>query len=398
MHVAFWSPAWPLAKYPNGIITHVHAMKLELERRGHRVSVFTATLDDCGRGDGVFLVRRSRWDNLRDRLLRAHGEWTSFNLSTSIAAAIAREHRRNPIDIIEMEESFGWCADVERRTALPMVVKLHGPAFLTMLEGERETPFGREKVAREGRALARCHTIVSPSQANLQRTIERYGLAGKDTQVIVNPISMDESGPVWDLNGCDRRTILFVGRFDPHKGADVLLRAMRSVLQSYPDARLIFVGPDKGLPAPSGGVQRFAAYRDALFPPEARARIDFRGRLPHAELGVLRAAAMVTVVASRWESQCYTLLEAMAQGCPVVSTDAGACPEIVTHGRTGLIARSEDPEAFAAQICAVFRDPDAAAAMGCAAREHVQRHFSVTTVVDTMLERFQRTITAHGAR
>lgn len=398
MHVAFWSPAWPLEKYPNGIITHVHAMKLELERRGHRVSVFTATLDDSGRGDGVFPVQRSRWDNLRDRMSRVRGEWTSFGLSTAIAAAIAREHRRNPIDIIEMEESFGWCAEVQQRTALPMVVKLHGPAFLTLMEGERVTPFGREKVAREGRALARCHTIVSPSQANLRRTIERYGLADKDTQVIVNPIAMEESGPVWDLSGCERRTVLFVGRFDLHKGADVVLRAMLSVLQTYPDARLVFVGPDKGLPAPGGGTQRFAAYRDALFPPEARARIDFRGRLPHAELGALRAAAMVTVVASRWESQCYTLLEAMAQGCPVISTDAGACPEIVTHGKTGLIARSEDPDAFAAQICAVFREPDAAAVMGRAAREHVRQHFSATTVVDAMLERFQRTIAAHRAR
>lgn len=398
MHVAFWSPAWPLEKYPNGIITHVHAMKLELERRGHRVSVFTATLDDSGRGDGVFLVRRSRWDNLRDRLSRVHGEWTSFSLSTSIAASIAREHRRNPIDIIEMEESFGWCAAVQRRTGLPMVVKLHGPAFLTMIEGERDTPFGREKVVREGRALARCHTIISPSQANLQRTVERYGLKNTEAQVIVNPIAVDESGPVWDLSACDRRTILFVGRFDAHKGADVVLQAMLSVLQSYPDARLVFVGPDKGLSVPGRGTLRFDAYRDALFPPEARARIDFRGRLPHAELGALRAGAMVTVVASRWESQCYTLLEAMAQGCPVVSTDAGACAEIVTHGRTGLLARSEDPEALAAQICAIFQDPDAAADLGRAARDHVLQHFSAATVVDAMLDRFERTIAAYRAR
>lgn len=397
MHVAFWSPAWPLEKYPNGIITHVHAMKMELERRGHRVSVFTGTLDESGTQDGVFLVRSSRWGNLKDRMSRRRGEWTSFNLSGAIAAAMLREHRRNPIDLVEMEESFGWCADIQQRTSLPVVVKLHGPAFLTMLESEQETSFGREKIEREGRALARCHTIVSPSEANLRCTIERYGLAKKETQVIVNPIAMEECAPVWALNSCDRRTILFVGRFDLHKGADVMLRAMRSVLRSYPDARLVFVGPDRGLPFPDRGILKFMSYRDALFPPEARTKIDFRGRLPHAELPALRAAAIVTVVASRWESQCYTLLEAMAQGCPVVSTDAGACAEIVSHGRTGLLARSEDPESFAAQICAVFSDPGAAAGMGCAARDYVRRHFSVETVVDVTLERFQRTIAAHRA-
>lgn len=370
-------------------------MKTELERRGHRVSVFTGTLDESGMQDGVFLVRRSRWDNLKDRMSRTHGEWTSFSLSAAIAAAMLREHRRNPIDIVEMEESFGWCADVQRRTSLPMVVKLHGPAFLTMLESEQETPFGRKKIRQEGRSLARCHTIISPSEANLRRTIERYGLVNKETQVIVNPIAMEGCVPAWSLNGCDRRTILFVGRFDLHKGADVVLRALPSVLRGYPDARLIFVGPDKGVPLPDRGMLRFMDYCDALLPPETRTRIDFRGRLPHAELPALRAAAMVTVVASRWESQCYTLLEAMAQGCPVVSTDAGACAEIVSHGKTGLLAKSEDPESFAARICAIFGDPAAAAAMGCAAQDHVRARFSAEAVVEATLDRFQTTIAAH---
>lgn len=397
MHVALWSPAWPLDRYPNGVITHVHAMKMGLEKRGHRVSVFTTTQNDWGSEERIFSVRSSRWNNLVDRVSGRRGPWTSFSLSSAISAAIQRENRRHPIDVIEMEESFGWCAEVQRRTSVPVVVKLHGPAFLTMVECERDTPFGREKVDREGRALARCRTIISPSEANLKRTIERYGLYDKDTQVIVNPILMDECAPVWSLDGCDRSTILFIGRFDLIKGADVVLKAMQAVLRSYPEARLVFVGPDNGIPAANGGVAKFQAYCNELFPSEARSRIDFRGRLPHAELGPLRASAMVTVVASRWESQCYTLLEAMAQGCPVVSTDAGACAEIVSHGRTGLLARSEDPEDFAAQICAVFRDPGAAVSCGRAARDHVLRHFSTETVVDAMLERYQRTIADHQA-
>jgi glycosyltransferase involved in cell wall biosynthesis len=395
MHVAFWSPAWPLEKYPNGIITYVHAVKLELERRGHRVSVFTDKLDESQAGDTAFRVERSRWRRLGNRLLRKSGQRLVFELSSDISAAILREHHRNPIDIIEMEESFGWCADVQRRTSLPVIVKLHGPAFLTLVDGERDTPFGREKIEREGWALSRVETIISPSEANLKRAVQHYALENKDTRIIVNPVVVSESTPVWNLDACDRRTILFVGRFDLVKGADVVLRAFSSVLRAIPDAKLIFAGPDNGWVAADGRRIQFASYCEAVLSAQARGRIDFLGRVPHGDVAALRVRAMVTVVASRWESQPYTMLEAMAQGCPIVSTDAGACPESIVHQSTGLLAHSEDPEDFALQLCAALRDPQGAAAMGRAAREHVVKLHSPEAVVDALLECYGKVIVTH---
>jgi glycosyltransferase involved in cell wall biosynthesis len=106
----------------------------------------------------------------------------------------------------------------------------------------------------------------------------------------------------------------------------------------------------------------------------------------------------VTVVASRWESQPYAILEAMAQGCPIVSTDAGACPESIIHGESGLLARSEDSEDFAAKICAILGDPQGAAAMARAAREYVLTHHSAPVVVDAMLECYQAAISANRVK
>lgn len=318
-----------------------------------------------------------------------------FDFSADISAEILREHRRHPIDIIEMEESFGWSADVQRRTSLPVVVKLHGPAFLTLVERERNTSFGREKIEREGRALSRSRTIISPSEANLKRTVERYALVSKDTRIIVNPVIVSESTPVWSLDACDRKAILFVGRFDLVKGADVVLRAFSSVLKSIPDAKLIFAGPDNGWITAEGRRIQFASYCESVLSPEARSRIAFLGRVPHREVAALRVKAMVTVLASRWESQPYTMLEAMAQGCPVVATDAGACPESIAHQRNGLLARSEDPEDFALQLCAALRDPQGAVAMGRAAREHVVQHHSPEAVVNALLNCYGNAIATH---
>ena len=385
MHVALWSPAWPLEKYPNGIITYVRAVKSELENRGHRVTVFTCVADESTASDGIIRVQRSCAGRLLNRVLRRSDGSAAFNLSADISAAILREHRRNPIDIVEMEESFGWCGDVRKRTALPMVVKLHGPAFLSLVESELYTPFAQEKISREGRGLLACKTIISPSRSTLEQTATRYGLTEKRTGVIVNPISAEDA-PTWTLDTCDRSTILYVGRFDRRKGADIVLKAFSIVLAAIPQAKLIFVGPDGGWTREDGAHVNFGGYCGAMFPKEVRNRIDFRGRMSIKDIAILRAQAMVTVVASRWENQSYALLEAMLQGCPVVSTNAGGCPESIIDGRNGRLAVSEDPEDFARKLSATLRDPGGAEVMGQAAREFVRRHHSVVAVVDAMLE------------
>jgi glycosyltransferase involved in cell wall biosynthesis len=291
-----------------------------------------------------------------------------------------------------MEESFGWFADIGRRTSLPLLVKLHGPAFLSLVEDEINTPFGQEKIEREGRALKLANAVISPSSSTLERTVERYGLSPKVRAHVVNPLVMDDDTPFWRLEECEPNTILFVGRFDQRKGADIVLKAFRSILKKRPELRLIFVGPDHGLPAADGSRVQFASYCDSLFGQALRDRVDFRGRMPNREIAKLRTRAMVTVVASRWENQSYAVLETMFQGCPLVSTDAGGCPESVVHGVTGRLARSEDPEDFASQILAMVDDPEAARVMGQAARRRVLEQHSPKQVADASLDLYNKVV------
>jgi glycosyltransferase involved in cell wall biosynthesis len=397
MHIAYWSPAWPLEKFQNGIITYVHWMKSELERRGHKVSVFTDGEDLSANDPDIHYVRR----RFRDRALRRVSriwqlpEFNVFDYSAAIASAISATHRGDPIDIIEMEESFGWFADIGRRTSLPLVVKLHGPAFLTMPTSERDTPFGREKIAREERALRLATAIISPSVSTLTKTVERYRLKPKEVRQIVNPIGVDIKLPLWSLDKCEHNTILYVGRFDKIKGADILLDAFALILKSRPASRLVFVGPDFGMPAMDGKYIQFDAYCALHFPPEFRRFVDFRGRLSIQEIATLRTRAMLTVVASRSENQPYAVLEAMLQGCPVVSTDAGGCPEIIASGETGLLARSEDASDFAQQILEMMERPEKAAALGFAARRHVIDNYAPAKVADSAVEMYERVIAGY---
>jgi glycosyltransferase involved in cell wall biosynthesis len=400
VHVAFFSPAWPLQKFQNGIITYVHWMKLELESQGHRVSVFTGELDAASQDPNVHLIGRDSGIGL-SRAVNRHirrgrlNHWGIFDFGVEIARAIKKVHRHNPIDIVEMEESFGWCADVARLTSLPLVVKLHGPAFTTMVKDELESPMGIERIEREGHALSKLESIVSPTELVLRRTLDRYNLKPRDARRIVNPLVMNEGTPLWSRNGCDANCILFVGRFDSIKGADIILKAFASAVKQNRNLRLVFVGPDNGVVGPDGRNLRFGEFCDSAIPADVRARVDFRGRQPNDAVMTLRTKSMLTVVASRWENQGYALLEAMFQGCPVVSTDAGGCPESVVDGVTGVLAKSEDVECFSRQINAVVNDQARAEALGRAARQHVINVHSAHRVAEASLENYARVIDTH---
>ena len=399
MHVAFWSPAWPLQKFQNGIITYVHWMKRELEAQGHRVSVFTGELDAASRDPNIYLVGRSggRLGRVLAKHVRRRGSSHSavFDFGAEIARAIKDVHRRNPIDVVEMEESFGWFADVARLTSLPLVVKLHGPAFLSMVDDELVSPLGLERIEREGQALSKMNSIVAPSRLILQQTLDKYGLRPTDAACIVNPVVMDERTPLWNLQTCDKSSLLFVGRFDLRKGGDIVLRAFALAAKQNQTLRLVFVGPDTGVVGTDGKKIHFNEFRDSVFPAELRARVDYRGRMANEEIMALRTESMLTVIASRWENQGYALLEAMFQGCPVVSTDAGGCPESVVDGVTGLLAKSEDPESFSRQILALVNDPTRAEGLGRAARQHVIEEHSASKVVESALAKYVRIIEGH---
>ncbi len=358
--------------------------------------MFTEYIDHGNRDRNVYLVKRpprSVWKRVLSRIDQGHGEARSvFDFHEPIASKLNELNRIDPIDIVEMEESFGWSAGVIDRTSLPVVTKLHGPAFLSMTSEEINTEFGQEKIAREGRALRHCEVIVSPSTLTMTQTIDRYALAPRIARRINNPVKISGETPQWRFVNCNRKVILFVGRFDARKGADIVLQAFAIALQSDPELRLIFVGPDRGIPKSDGSMMKFGEYCEVSLSPTARARIDYLGPVANYKIPELRMGAMMTIVASRWENQGYTLLEAMYQGCPVISTNAGGCPESIENGISGLLAKSEDPVDFADRILQMAADPLGARRLGEAASQYVREEHDVAKIVSSSILLYREVI------
>jgi glycosyltransferase involved in cell wall biosynthesis len=162
-----------------------------------------------------------------------------------------------------------------------------------------------------------------------------------------------------------------VGRLTPHKGIDVLIRALP------PGARLTVVG--------SAGHDPHAPERDypeLLHSLAVGRQVEFVGAVDDEELARRYRTAAILVIPSV-ERTCYgrriavsellglVALEAMASGTPVIASRLGGLPEIVEDGVTGYLVPPRDVQALGERIGGVLADPDGAARLGANGRARV---------------------------
>jgi D-inositol-3-phosphate glycosyltransferase len=164
--------------------------------------------------------------------------------------------------------------------------------------------------------------------------------------------------------------LLFVGRIQPLKGADVAVAALAELVDQHPDAFLAVVGGPSG---PDG--EHEVAHLHTLVDDLGLAgRVHFVAPQPHELLSTWYRAADVCVVPSRSESFGLVALEAAACGTPVVAAAVGGLTTLVDHGRTGFLVEGRAPGTYASFVADILDDPAFAEAMGRAAAVRARRY------------------------
>ena len=393
MKVAFVAPVWPPELTANGIVTYIRRVREGLDGFGVESRVLAATVLGGTPDSDIVDLDQHRAGRLAERIAsRLHPrDFDGYWIARGILGGL-RHLRKNFVpDILEMEESFGSCENVAKRTRSPVVTRLHGPWFLNgaALGAPYDEAF-RRRVAMEGRAIANAAAITSPSQGLLDQVRREYALELPRAEVIPNPAPVVDADRRWRLDTCDPNLILFVGRFDRHKGGDLVVDAFSLVASRRPDLKLVFVGPDRGFDDGRGASVGLEEYLSKHVPDlSVRSRIETVGQLAYPEIESLRPQARITIVASRFEVFGMVVVEALAFGCPVVAARTGGISEIVSHEESGLLFAPGDAADLAHQLEVALDQPDRSAAMGARGAADMNSRFGPAAVAERTKQYYQ---------
>lgn len=300
-------------------------------------------------------------------------------------ATLRQYLRRKQVDLIHAHQytPFAYALAARGASSGPKVLFTEHGRFFPDYPSWKRILFNRALLRRGDR-------VVAVGDAVRRALVANEGIAERRIDVIYNgtPLERFEMLPA---PGEARRALgiapedfvaLQVARLDRIKDHATSLRAMARLRRELPQAKLLLTGD---------GPEREALARltNELQLQDTVAFLGMRRDVPN-----LLAAADVFLLSSVSEGIPVTVIEAMAAGVPVVSTDVGGVPEVIQHGDTGLLCSAGDAAALAAHLSTIHRDRSLASALASNAKQRVKESFSeqammeyYQTLYHSMLER-----------
>lgn len=210
--------------------------------------------------------------------------------------------------------------------------------------------------------LREAQHIVCNSQATADEIVEFFGIPARKITPI--PLAYDAEHFRW-LNHPQQNYFVVLGRPDPHKNMERILDAFAQISPKTDDTELWFVGPEDP--------RRTPELREKALALGVAERVKFMGYAAYADLPEILGGAIALVFPSLWEGFGLPVLEAMACGTPVITSNQSALPEVA--GDAALLIDPENVEELAEAMGAIATDTTLRENLRQAGLERVQ-HFS----------------------
>ena len=336
---------------------------LGLRAQGHRAAL-------VAHPDGELRRRASEGPDLipiaarGDMDLRA--AWKLSRVLRMMRPAVVHAHDAHAVTMIALARSLA------RRDPPPAFVASRRVDFHL-----RRNAFSRWKYSQVDRFLCASDAIrailIRDGIAEARTTTVHDGV---DLAHVAAAPDIDVRGELWLPAGAP--IVGNVAALVPHKGHEYLISAAALVIRSVPDARFVIVGEGELEPKLRRQIRELHLERHVLL-------AGFRPDALSLQKGFdLFALSSVT------EGMGSVLLDAMAIGQATVATEAGGIPEVVVDGRTGVMVPVRDPDALAAAIVTLLKDPALRAKLGAGGQKRVRDAFSVERMVQRTLDAYVR--------
>lgn len=377
MHICFISHEYPKPGFPHGGLgSFVKTIGEALAVKGIQVSVvgmnYTSEYEELVESDvRIYRLKRSK---------RKGVSW--WLNSKAISAKIKEIHKLHPIDIVESAEL--GLAFLPKIKDIKYVIRLHGGHYFFAEAENRGINWW--KGFQEKRSFAKADAFIAVSKYVKNHTEKYLSYHDKPLVYINNPINTAVFKPM--LNDIIPHKIVFAGTICEKKGVRQLIQAFPLVKAEFPDATLHLYGRDWFFPDGASFVA-FLKEKELSKLGLVAESIFFYGVLPLTEIATKYAEAEVCVFPSHMETLGLVAPEAMAMAKPVVFTNKGPGPEIITDTVTGLLCNPLDPNDIAQKILRIFTDKAIAFAMGKNAEKEIQKRFSVSKLVTENIDFFK---------
>jgi glycosyltransferase involved in cell wall biosynthesis len=293
------------------------------------------------------------------------------------------EHWRRPFDVLHCHGAYPPAyvgAPFCQIFKIPFVVRPHGA---DILPGEyiRSNPRLERRLRQ---ALAAAHLVIAQS-ADLACEIKALGVPDAKIRLIPNgvrlaPFQERLQPPPWPYP-----YILAMGSFSHKKGFDVLLHAFADFVAQEPSVHLVLAGSGKEL----------RLYEQIIEQLSIREWVHLVGVVHGSQKVQLLQHCLFFVCPSRREPFASVNLEALAAGKPIVATAVGGNVEVVVDGGNGWLVPPEDPQALAARMLVLLKDPASRAIMGQQSA-HLAQRYDYQVILPRYTAVFEEAIACYG--
>ncbi len=265
------------------------------------------------------------------------------------------------------------------RWSVPLAHTMHTMAKVkNALLAEGDAPEPQARVLGEEQVVDAADMLIANTELEATQLIDLYDAWSHRVEVVHPGVDLGVFRPTSQLAARARLGIpadalvpMFVGRLQPLKAPDVLLRAVALLLDRNPALRHRLLVPVVGGPSGSG-LEHPSALANLAASLGIADVVRFIPPVSRAELVDWYAAATLVCVPSYNESFGLVAMEASAVGTPVVAAAVGGLTTVVRPGVTGLLVHGHDPEDYARAIERLDADPAYRDRLGAAAAEHAQ--------------------------
>ena len=304
----------------------------------------------------------------------------------ALTSAFMEHQRGKPDDYYDIIHSHYWISGqlgwmISERTGVPLIHTMHTMAKVknrALAEGETPEPLVR--ALGEEQVVANAKALIANTDAEAASLVSLYGADPDLVKVVTPGVDLQRFTPGHGKSGArkfldiaqDALVLTFVGRIQPHKGPEVLVRAVAEMVAHAPHLRaklaLVIIGGASG--AGSNEPERLAKVAKFLGVADI---IHFKEPVSRDELADWYRASDLVCVPSYSESFGLVALEAQACGTPVVASAVGGLRTAVSDGISGTLVDGHDQRAWASVLARLLAEPQRRVLLSMGALSHAKR-------------------------